>query len=45
MPLDMVERIFLLSTEHAKGNIMLAEDYTKMLGEFRNLVSLQMSKS
>jgi len=38
MPTDMVNRINQLSCEYSRGNIMLSEEYSSMLTEFRNLI-------
>lgn len=40
MPTEMVDRINALAAEHAKGHILLGEEYANMLAEFRNLVRL-----
>ena len=38
MPAEMRDRINQLSTEYGRGNILLSEEYSNMLAEFRNLI-------
>lgn len=38
MPTEMVARINQLSAEYSRGNILLSEEYSSMLAEFRNLI-------